>query len=276
MLMPIVLDIFNVKKSLGHIIDFYDGTPPPALGDYQRANVIDSIDNPNFQPLMEIEDPISYLNGPYQEIYRKRFSLKKLFIQSSGDDFFVPDASHFYLDDLPGENQIRYLPNTMHYLIGSVLSERIGSIKTVQDMISNTFHFFIDYTKLPSVKFTETPQGFTVETDIQPSRVTRWTAVNPTHRDFRCLNSYQKNHLIMNYLKSFIVGSPCDQKYKRSTVNLKYPRQEPGFDSGYVFDVPLLPFDKGFQASFVEVSFKIGKHPFIITSQVIVRDAQTD
>jgi len=56
---------------------------------------------------MKIEDPYSY---------RDRFTMPKLIINSTGDQYFLPDSSQFYFDALPGEKYLRYVPNTKHSL----------------------------------------------------------------------------------------------------------------------------------------------------------------
>jgi len=35
-------------------------------------------------------------------------------MNSTGDQFFLPDNSQFYFQDLPGEKYLRYVPNTDH------------------------------------------------------------------------------------------------------------------------------------------------------------------
>ena len=89
---------------------------------------------------MKIEDPYSYLSPEYDKKYQSRLSIPKYIINSSGDDFFVPDSSKFYFNKLPGnQNYIRYLPNSMHYLSGNPISDALGNQKKVDDAIS-TFY----------------------------------------------------------------------------------------------------------------------------------------
>jgi len=51
----------------------------------------------------------------------------KLLINSAGDQFFVPDSSQFYFDDLQGEKYLRYVPNADHSLKKSDARESMGA-----------------------------------------------------------------------------------------------------------------------------------------------------
>ena len=62
---------------------------------------------------------------PYE--YRDRLTVPKLILNASGDQFFLPDLWRFYLDDLPGENHIRYIPNTDHSLDRSDALESLAA-----------------------------------------------------------------------------------------------------------------------------------------------------
>ena len=68
---------------------------------------MERIGTPEFRALMRIEEPYEY---------RTRLTLPKLILNAAGDQFFLPDSSRFYFDDLPGEKHLRYIPNTDHSL----------------------------------------------------------------------------------------------------------------------------------------------------------------
>ena len=42
--------------------------------------------------------------------------MPKYIITTSSDEFFIPDDSHYYFNDLPGEKYLRVLPNAEHEL----------------------------------------------------------------------------------------------------------------------------------------------------------------
>ena len=65
------------------------------------------MDHPRLAELYAIEDPYSY---------RDRLTMPKFIVNSAGDEFFLPDSSQFYFDDLKGEKYLRYVPNSNHSL----------------------------------------------------------------------------------------------------------------------------------------------------------------
>ena len=68
---------------------------------------MDWMGTPEFRALMKIEEPYEY---------RDRLTLPKFIVNAAGDQFFLPDSSQFYFDDLRGEKHLRYVPNTGHSL----------------------------------------------------------------------------------------------------------------------------------------------------------------
>src|SRR5258705_13377632 len=71
---------------------------------------------PHYRELMKIDEPYEY---------RDRLTISKMIINSSGDQFFLPDSSQFYFDGLKGEKHLRYVPNTSHNLGNSDARETI-------------------------------------------------------------------------------------------------------------------------------------------------------
>ena len=105
-IVPIVIDLLNVKPSFVHHYRAY-GFWAPAVKDYFREGIMDRMGDPRFAELLSIVDPYSY---------RERYTMPKLLLNSAGDQFFLPDSSQFYFDDLPGEKHLRYVPNSDHSL----------------------------------------------------------------------------------------------------------------------------------------------------------------
>jgi PhoPQ-activated pathogenicity-related protein len=79
-----------------------------ALSDYYAMDhdIAFSMDTPETHRLLMLVDPYSY---------RDRLSMPKYIITASGDDFFPPDSTHLYLDDMKGSTWLRTLPNSRHY-----------------------------------------------------------------------------------------------------------------------------------------------------------------
>src|ERR1043166_4373381 len=106
---PIVIDLLNIRPSFHHHFEVY-GFYAPAVGDYTRAGLMDWDGTPEYRALMKIEEPYEY---------RQRLTLPKFLINSSGDQFFVPDSAQFYFQELLGVNYLRYIPNADHSLKNS-------------------------------------------------------------------------------------------------------------------------------------------------------------
>ncbi len=70
---------------------------------------------------MTLEDPLTYLNTDMGE----HLKIDKYIINASGDDFYVPDNSHFYYKQLPGSKSLRVVPNSSHNGIMSIAEQSI-------------------------------------------------------------------------------------------------------------------------------------------------------
>jgi len=103
---PLVIDIPNVVKSMQHHYDVY-GYWSDAIHDYEDMGILDRLQSKEFKRMMKIVDPYSYFN---------RLIMPKFIVNSTGDQFFLPDSSQFYFNDLKKEKYLRYVPNTDHGL----------------------------------------------------------------------------------------------------------------------------------------------------------------
>jgi len=105
-IVPMVIDALHVVPSFQHHYRSY-GFWAPAVKNYFDEHLMGNLSGEAFQKLMDIEDPYSY---------RKRFTMPKLIVNAAGDQFFLPDSSRFYFDDLPGEKHLLYEANADHSL----------------------------------------------------------------------------------------------------------------------------------------------------------------
>ena len=51
--------------------------------------------------------------------------MPKYLVNATGDQFFLPDSSQFYFDDLKGEKYLRYVPNREHSMRGTDAFENV-------------------------------------------------------------------------------------------------------------------------------------------------------
>ena len=166
-IVPIVIDVLNVDEQLFHHGATY-GFWARALGDYVHHGIVQNPDHPRMQELHSMEDPYSYLD---------RLTLPKYIVNGSGDQFFVPDSSRFYYDDLQGEKHLYYVPNTDHGVDKNPAS--VTSIVAFYQMI-------IDGRARPEATWTFEDDGsIRVRSDVPPLAVNLWQAHNPDARDFR-------------------------------------------------------------------------------------------
>jgi len=205
-IMPLVIDLLNMEKSMIHHYRAY-GFWAPTIRDYVDSKVMDWVGRPEFRALMKVVEPYEY---------RQRFTMPKYIVNAAGDQFFLPDSSQFYFDDLPGEKYLRYVPNTDHSLKNSDAPDTMTAF--YQSVLNGT----------PRPKFTwkiEKDGTIRVRSATAPTEVKLWQATNPKVRDFRLE----------------VVG-PI---YKSTVLN--------GKNGVYVAKVPAPP--AGFTAYFVEMTY---------------------
>jgi PhoPQ-activated pathogenicity-related protein len=163
---PMVIDLLNVVPSFQHHYRVY-GFWAPAVKDYYNEHLMDELDDERFRRLMDLVEPYSY---------RDRYTMPKLIINAAGDQFFLPDSSRFYFNDLPGEKHLLYEANADHSLKGTDVNQSIAAF----------FQSVVEGGKRPTLDWTFEPDGsIRATTDSTPLSVTLWQAVNPKHRDFR-------------------------------------------------------------------------------------------
>ena len=165
-IMPIVIDVLNTKVSMDHHYAAY-GFWAPAVGDYVHHKITHRRNWPEYESLLQIEDPYYYLN---------RFDMPKCIINSAGDQFFLPDSSQFYFNDLIGEKHLCYVPNSDHSLDGS------NALDTLL-----AFHFCIAHKiRRPAISWEfQNGNQISLNTTDKPKKVVLWQATNPDARDFR-------------------------------------------------------------------------------------------
>ncbi|QDG49189.1 hypothetical protein FIV42_00075 [Persicimonas caeni] len=167
---PGVFDFLNFRPQAAHHLAVY-GEPAPAVADYAEYNLLERVADPDAQVLLDTSDPYAY---------RDRFTMPKLIMASPGDQFFLPDAMRFYIDDIPGETLVRYVPNTGHGLVpeGEELLDTIKPLVEWYKAIAN------DQAR-PTVSWTHDAGELTMTTSTEPDSVKLWTATNDQARNFR-------------------------------------------------------------------------------------------
>jgi PhoPQ-activated pathogenicity-related protein len=225
-IVPAVIDVLNLEPSMRHHFQAY-GFWAPAVGDYTAMKLTERGGTARYKKLMEIEDPYSY---------RDRLTMPKLIMNSTGDEYFVPDSWKFYWDGLRGEKHLRYVPNTKHNLRGAT---------DAREALQAFYEAVLNDRARPRYSWKLRDDGsILVRTKDKPLEVKLWQANNPKARDFRL--------------------DTIGPAYKSSKLD-----PEPGKENTYVARIPAPA--QGWTAFFVELTFPSGgTFPFTLTTGVHV------
>ena len=222
-LVPAVIDLLNVEPSFVHHYRAY-GRWSEAVDDYVEHGIMNWMGTPEFRRLMEIVEPYHY---------RDRLTMPKLLLNATGDEFFLPDSSQFYINDLQGETHLRYVPNASHAL------DKSDALQTLHAFYAAV----VAGEPRPSLRWSFGKDGaITVVATTRPSAVRLWQAVNPAARNFRL-----------------------------DAIGPAF-RSEPLTPSGpNTWTARVDPPATGWKAYFVELTFpSVGKYPLTLTSGVRV------
>ncbi len=222
-LIPAVIDMLNVVPSFNHHWRVY-GAWAPAIKDYLDNDIMRWSGTPRYRELMKIVEPYEY---------RDRLTQPKYIVNAAGDEFFLPDSSQFYWNDLKGEKLLRYVPNAKHSLAGS----------DGRDTVSAFYSMLLNGKPRPRYSFRFEKDGaIRLETKDRPETATLWQATNPETRDFR-----------LDTIGKAYQPSPLTES-KPGVYSAKVPKPA-----------------KGWTAFFIELSYPSGtKYPLKVTSGVRV------
>jgi PhoPQ-activated pathogenicity-related protein/PKD repeat protein len=197
-IVPMVIDVLSMERQMDHQKKAYSSYAfdDPAnkiyhgysssVQDYVKMNVFQRFgDAPESRSLLSIVDPFTY---------RDILTMPKLISNSTGDQFFLPDSSKFYFDQMLGDNSLHYAPNTDHSLSGGLDFDR-STLSTIEAFyiaqVRNTNSITADNVVVPKYSWRYEDDAQTgkarivVTSETAPKSVKLWQAVNPNHRDFR-------------------------------------------------------------------------------------------
>jgi PhoPQ-activated pathogenicity-related protein len=162
---PIVIDVLNVGESFKHHFSVY-GSYSPAVIDYVLTGNINWNGTEQWDALMDIIEPFEY---------RDRLTLPKFLLNSTGDEFFLPDSWQFYWPELVGEKHLRYVPNSNHGMGGTDVTESVDA----------WYHALVHNVSMPRYSWDVAEDGLiTLFSQTKPTRVLLWQATNPEKRNF--------------------------------------------------------------------------------------------
>ena len=210
-IVPIVIDVLNMRASMqNHFASL--GFWSPSVGDYVQHGVMQELTDPMTEKLLSIVDPISYTD---------RLQMPKYVINAAGDQYFLPDSSQFYWDQLEGVKHLRYVPNGDHSLGETDANESLTAFFMLQIAEKNA----------PEMSWSFDPETkvLHVTSDVAPALALLWSATNPSARDFRV-----------------------------PTFGRNYESEAVQPDEDGTFRVELKEAEQGWTASFVEFTYDLG------------------
>ncbi|HEX5636686.1 MAG TPA: PhoPQ-activated protein PqaA family protein, partial [Gammaproteobacteria bacterium] len=204
---PGVIDYLNITPSFEHHYRSY-GNYSPAVQDYVDLGIVDNMRSPEFRAMEPVVDPYSF---------RDKLTMPKFLLNSSGDQFFLPDSSRFYFDDLQGETHIRFAPNTSHSLANS----KTGVADTLYSLLG-WYQAILYNLPRPDINWQVNNGVLNATTTMSPAAVRVWRAHNPVARDFRW-------HIIGEAWVPTLLAPDADGNY---SVTLDTPVS--GFSAAYI------------------------------------------
>ena len=167
---PMVIDMLNMKAQTQWARRVY-GRQSEQIRDYTDLNLIEKMDTPPMQKLVQFVDPFAY---------RSRYNMPKLLLLGTNDPYWTVDSLRHYWDELPGAKLIFQTPNAGHDLAGG---------RDASQTLAAFYEMVVEGKTLPKmnwefIKAGARSVGVEVKVD-QPAKTFRlWTADCPD-RDFR-------------------------------------------------------------------------------------------
>jgi len=105
---PMVIDMLNMPINLDYQVKVW-GDYSPQIQDYVELGIPQDVHSADGNEITQMIDPYSY---------RDKLTMPKMLFIGANDEYWPIDAVKNYLDDIPGENYIHYVPNAGHDLGG--------------------------------------------------------------------------------------------------------------------------------------------------------------
>lgn len=174
---PIVMDELNFVENVHHHYKAYGGWSF-ALKDYYEMNFTKDLDEPGTQAIMDIVDPIMYVDR-YE-------GMPKIICDAGMDEFFLPDDQTFWWSDMTDPKHMLMVPNAEHSLATGILEILPAVASFMGDVVAGKQKEIPTYTW----EINNSTGEITVVTSAVPKSVHVWHAYtcNSERRDFRVLN----------------------------------------------------------------------------------------
>eukprot|EP01133_Synstelium_polycarpum_P011582 gene11582-13517_t len=172
---PIVMSILNLQlNSVNHFRSY--GGWSFAYTDFYKQGIMAHLNGEGFDRVAQQIDPIFYID---------QLLMPKYIITAVGDQYFLPDSSVFFFNQLLGTKHQRIHPNTDHMLVER-FADMLSEMTVYYNMIVNDQRTPVFEWSVKSNALTN-ETSIVVHTETNPSQVLVWTAdsISTEKRDWR-------------------------------------------------------------------------------------------
>ncbi len=204
---PMVIDMLNMSVSMNYQIKMWNDYSVQ-IEDYVKLGIVQDFASGSGKAITTMIDPYSY---------RKSLTMPKMIFMGTNDEYWPIDNIKNYLDSIPGQNLIHYIPNAGHSM---------GDKREVLSTLSSFFGLTLAKTKYPvcTWKFSNTTGGVKLTIKATADKLTDviiWT-VDSKDKDFRN-DKWESTSLgIQKQSTVEILKEYPKTGYRSFYVNLKY------------------------------------------------------
>lgn len=211
---PMVIDMLNLTVNIKYQKEVW-GDYSTEIQDYVNLGIVQSVETPKGSDIVKMIDPFSY---------RKSLTMPKMIFMGTNDTYWPVDAVKNYIDDIPGNNHLCYIPNADHNL---------GDMITATAALDGFFSVILTESTYPKCDYQITEIGGKIILTINttPELLVDgylWSATSVGDQDFRnekwsmvTLNVSKKPKIdvIIDYPQSGYKAFYVDLKYKAPKGN---------------------------------------------------------
>jgi len=205
---PMVIDILNMPVNLDYQVKMWNGYSEQ-IEDYVKLGIPQTARTEKGEAINTMVDPYAY---------RKKLTMPKMIFMGTNDEYWTVDAIKHYIDSIPGQNFVHYVPNVGHDL---------GDKKQALTALSAFFGETLTHATYPlcTPELTYSKKGITLNVKTTPDQLVDavlWTTESPD-TDFR--NDKWSGKSLMLKKKTSVITSTQPfppSGYRAFYLDLKY------------------------------------------------------
>jgi len=168
---PMVIDVLNMPRSLQYQIEIW-ADYSPEIQDYVDLGIPQGASSEIGLATMDLVDPYSY---------RDKLTIPKLIFIGTNDSYWPVDAVKNYIDSIPGQNNLIYIPNVGHDLgNGKIAFQTVSAFVAYQNAEKPLPEVYTTVSKI---------ENDTLKLELnateKPEKVELWEAESVEDTDFR-------------------------------------------------------------------------------------------